>query len=121
MGMLNYLVHAMAERKKLKVVRSDLQHIGGHHGVDELKQDCADSDWHLPKTIPRPRVAHICEHKPLLFDGKTYPRVFTMARLERHRRQHGELGAWLAVLNEERHTFAGKVQRRFERAIPAWV
>ena len=50
-GMLNYLVHAMVQRKKLTLAMSDLQHIGGHHGLTELKNDCADSDWHFPKTI----------------------------------------------------------------------
>src|SRR6266481_9720538 len=58
MGMLNYVVYAMAQRNQLKIAVSDLQHISGHHGVDELKQDCADNNWHFPKTIRRPRVAH---------------------------------------------------------------
>ena len=59
-GMLNYLVHAMVQRKKLMLAMSDLQHIRGHHGLTELKNDCADSDWHFPKTILRPRTAHFC-------------------------------------------------------------
>jgi hypothetical protein len=112
MGMLNYVVYAMAQRNALKIAVSDLQHIGGHHGVDELKQDCADSAWAFPKTIRRPRVAHFCERKPLLFDGSTYSRPFTIARLEHHRRHHGELGAWLAVLKEDRRVLANKVRRR---------
>jgi hypothetical protein len=49
--MLNYLVHAMVQRKKLTLAMSDLQRIGGHHGLTGLKNDCADSDWHFPKTI----------------------------------------------------------------------
>jgi hypothetical protein len=117
MGMLNYLVYAMAQRDELKIVVSDLQHISGHHGVDELKQDCAGSDWHFPKTIRRPRVAHFCGRKPLLFDGKTYSRPFAIARLEHHRRQRGELGAWLAVLNEERQALAGKFRCRFQSGV----
>jgi hypothetical protein len=112
MGMLNYLVNAMAQRKELKIALSDLQHIGDHHGVDELKQDCADNGWHFPKQIRRPRVAHFCERKPLLFEGKTYSRPFTIARLEHHRRRHRHWGAWLAVLNEERQIASGKVKRR---------
>jgi hypothetical protein len=112
MGMLNYLVYAMAQRKELNIARSDLQHVSGHHGVAELKQDCAASNWHFPKTIQRPRVAHFCGRKPLLFDSDTYPRPFTIARLEHHRRRHGDLGAWLAVLNEDRRILANKVKRR---------
>jgi hypothetical protein len=112
MGMLNYLVNAMAQRKELKTALADLQHIGGHHGVDELKQDCADNGWHFPKQIRRPRVAHFCERKPLLFDGKAYSRPFTIARLEHHRGRHRHCGAWLAVLNEERQIVSSKVKRR---------
>jgi hypothetical protein len=112
MGMLNYLVYAMAQRNELNIVVSDLQHIGGHHGVDELKQDCADSDWHFPNRIGRPRVAHFCGRKPVLFDRNTYSRPFTIARLEHHRRRHRRLGAWLAVLNEERQIVSSKVKRR---------
>jgi hypothetical protein len=117
MGMLNYLVYAMAQRKELKIAVSDLQHIGGHHGIDELKQDCADSDWHFPDRIRRPRVAHFCGRKPLVFDRHAYSRPFTIARLEHHRHQRGELGAWLAVLNEEGHVLAGKLQHRLQRAV----
>jgi hypothetical protein len=61
-------------------------------------------------------VAHFCERKPLLFDRHAYSRPFTIARLEHHRRKRGELGAWIAVLNEERHVLAGKSQRRLQRA-----
>ena len=121
MGVLNYVVHTMAQRNELRIAMSDLQHMGGHHDANELKQDYAESNWHFRKIIPRPRIAHICGHKPLLFDGETYSRLFTIARLKRHRGQHCELGAWLAVLNEERHEFARKVQRRFERAVRGWV
>ncbi len=117
MGMLNYVVYAMAQRNQLKIAVSDLQHISGHHGIDELKQDCAGSNWHFPKTIRRPRVAHFCGRKPFLFDRQAYSRPFTIARLEHHRHHRTELGAWLAVLNEERHVLAGKFQRRLQRAV----
>jgi hypothetical protein len=110
--MLNYHVHSMTRRGELKTTMSNLQHIWGHHGVDELKQDCADSNWHFPKTIRRPRVAHFCGRKPSLFDRKAYSRPFTIARLEHHYRHHGELGAWLAVLQEDRRALASKVRRR---------
>ena len=112
MGMLNYLVYAMAHSNELKIVVSDLQHISGHHGVAELKQDCVASNWHFPKTIQRPRVAHFCARKPLLINSNTYSRPFTIARLEHHRTRHGDLGAWLAVLNEDRRILANKVKRR---------
>lgn len=47
--LLNYFVHSMAQRGELKVAMSDLQHIIGHHGIDELKQDCVDTNWDFPK------------------------------------------------------------------------
>jgi hypothetical protein len=112
MGMLNYLVYAVAQREELKIAVSDLQHIGGHHGIDELKQDCAGNGWHFPKQIRRPRVAHFCGRKPVLFGRSTYSRPFTTARLEHHRRRHRHLGAWLAVLNEECQIVSSKVKRR---------
>jgi hypothetical protein len=121
MGMLNYLVHAMAQRGTLKTTMSDLQHIPVHHGTAELERDCARSGWRFPEQIRRPRVVHFCGRKPFLLDRKAYSRPFTIARLEHHRRHHGELGACLAVLNEERHVLAAKVQRRFKRAVRRWV
>jgi hypothetical protein len=117
MGILNYLVHKMAQTGDLKTTVSDLQHIWGHHGKEELIQDCIGLGWHFPKEIRRPRVAHFCGRKPFLFDRHAYSRPFTIARLEHHRRQHSELGAWLAVLNEERHVLAGKFQGRLQRAV----
>jgi hypothetical protein len=110
--LLNYFVHSMTQRGEIKVAVSDLQHISGHHGVDELKQDCADSNWHFPQKIRHPRVAHFCGRKPLLFDRGSYSRPFTIARLEHHRRHHGDLGAWLAVLNEECRVASSKAARR---------
>jgi hypothetical protein len=119
MGMLNYLVHAMAQRKELKIARSDLQHIAVHHGVDELKQDCADSNWHFPETIRRPRVAHFCGRKPFLFDRDSYSRPFTIARLEHHRRHKPEWAAWLAVFREDfgvmRKKFSHRLRHMFNR------
>ena len=115
--LLNYFVHSMTQRGELKVAMSDLQHISGHHGIDELKQDCADSNWHLPQKVRRPRVAHFCGRKPFLFDRQSYSRPFTIARLEHHRRHHGELGAWLAVLNEEQYVLADKFWRRLQRVV----
>ncbi len=113
MGMLNYLVHAMTQRGEIKSAMSNLQHIWGHHGKEELIEDCVGTDWHFPTEIRRPRVAHFCGRKPFLFDRHAYSRPFTIARLEHHRRRHGHFGAWLAVLNEERQIVSGKVKRRF--------
>lgn len=115
--LLNYFLHSMAQRGELNVAMSDLQHIGGHHGVDELKQDCADSNWHFPKKINRPRVAHFCGRKPFLFDRYAYSRPFTIARLEHHRHHHGEMGAWAALLNEDLGVLFGKVERRVKRFV----
>jgi hypothetical protein len=113
--LLNYLVHSMRQRGELKVAVSDLQHIWRHHGKEELIEDCVGTDWHFPTEIRRPRVAHFCGRKPFLFDRQSYSRPFTIARLEHHRRQHGGLGAWLAVLNEEQYVLAGKFWRRLQR------
>jgi hypothetical protein len=121
MGMVNYLVHSMTQRGDLKTTMSDLQHIPSHHGKEELMNDCVGVGWHFPKDICRPRVAHFCGRKPFLFDRQAYSRPFTIARLEHHRHQHGDLGAWLAVLNEERRVLAGKLRRRLQRAIGKWV
>ena len=112
--LLNYFIHSMTQRGELKIAVSDLQHISGHHGVDELKQDCADSNWHFPKKVRRPRVAHFCGRKPFLFDRQSYSRPFTIARLEHHRRQQSELGAWLMLFKEEKRVIVGKSARRFK-------
>lgn len=110
MGMLNYLVHSQIQRGKMKAVMTNLQHIPDHHGAAEFRQDC--TGWHFPKTIRRPRIGHFCGHKPFLFDRHAYSRPFTIARLEHYRRRHGNLGAWLAVLNEDRRVLAEKIKRR---------
>jgi hypothetical protein len=119
MGILNYLVHSMGQRGDLKTTVSDLQHIPGHQGVTEFERDCAGNSWRLPEKIRRPRVAHFCGRKPFLFDRQAYSRPYTIARLQHHRRHYGELGAWAAVLNEERQVVADKVRRRFKRALGA--
>jgi hypothetical protein len=119
MGMLNYLVYAMAQHGHIKIDSADIQHIWGHHGKEELVKDCIGSGWYFPKAIHRPRVAHFCGRKPFLFDLMAYSRPFTIARLEHQRRHHGNLGAWLAVLNEDRRVLVGKVQRRLKRSRPS--
>lgn len=115
--LLNYFVHSMTQRREIKSAMIDLQDIWGHHGKGELMEDCMDRGWHFPKQVRRPRVAHFCGRKPLLFDRDSYSRPFTIARLEHYRRHHHEVGAWLAVLNEERHVLTGKLQRRLQRIV----
>ena len=115
-GILNYLVHAKVQRGEIKIGAANLQHIPGHHGIAELEQDCAGGGWRFPKVIQRPRVAHFPGRKPPFWlYRKMYRRPFTIARLEHYRRYHGSLGAWLAVLNEDRRALADKVKRRLER------
>jgi hypothetical protein len=115
MGTLNYLVHAMAQRKEITTAMSNLQQIWGHHGKQELVQDCRGADWHFPKRINRPRIAHFCGHKPFLFDRKSYSRPFTIARMEHHRRRHTDTGAWLLLLIEDCELLASRIRRRLER------
>jgi hypothetical protein len=115
MGILNYLVHAMAQRGDLKTTASDLQHVPGHQGIAEFEHDCASSGWRFPANIQRPRVAHFCGRKPFLFDRQAYSRPFTIARLEHHRRHHSNLGAWLAMLNEDGKMLAFKTKQRLRR------
>jgi hypothetical protein len=110
--LLNYFVHSMTQRGEIKSTMSDLQHIWGHHGKEELMKDCNAAGWHFPKEIRRPRVAHFCGRKPFLFYWDGYSQPFTIARLEHHRRRHRDLGAWLAVLNEERTVACNKARRR---------
>ena len=117
--MLNYLFLSMRHRGDLITTVSELQHIPAHHGIAEFEQDCAGNGLRFPAKIQRPRVAHFCGRKPFLFDRQAYSRPYTIARLEHHRRHHGEFGAWAAVLNEEREILADKVHRRIERALRA--
>jgi hypothetical protein len=113
--LLNYFVHSMTQRGQIKSAMTDLQHIWVHHGKEELMKDCNGAGWHFPKEIHRPRVAHFCGRKPFLFYRDTYSRPFTIARLEHHRRRHSDLGAWLAIMNEEAKVLVGKVKGRFRR------
>jgi hypothetical protein len=113
--LLNYFIHSMTQRGEIKSTMSDLQHIWVHHGKEELVKDCIGAGWNFPAEIRRPRVAHFCGRKPLLSDPKSYSRPFIIARLEHHRRRRSNLGAWLAIVNEEAKVLAGKVKRRFRR------
>jgi hypothetical protein len=112
MGMLNYHVHSMTQRGQIKTAMSNLQHIWGHHGKQELMQDCHGAGWHFPKTIARPRTAHFCGRKPFLFDRKAYSRPFTIARLEHYRRNNPDWAAWLALLREELAAISKKFSHR---------
>jgi len=113
--LLNYFIHSMTQRGEIKSTMSDLQHIWVHHGKEELMKDCNGAGWHFPKKIRRPRVAHFCGRKPFLFSQDTYSRPFTIARLEHHRRSRGEVGAWLAVMNEDARVLLSKGKSRFRR------
>jgi hypothetical protein len=113
--LLNYFVHSMSRRGEIRIGMSDLQHICNHHGKEELMHDCLGAGWHFPTKIRRPRVAHFCGRKPLLSDPKAFSRPFTIARLEHHRRRRSNLGAWLAIMNEEARVLLGKVKGRFSR------
>jgi hypothetical protein len=115
MGILNYLVHAMTQRGEIKSAMSNLQHIWGHHGKEELIEDCIGTDWHFPTEIRRPRVAHFCGRKPFLFDRHAYSRPFTIARLEHHRRHNPNWAAWLALFGEDFGVIRKKCGRRLRR------
>jgi hypothetical protein len=94
---------------------SDLQHIPEHHGLAEFQNDCAGAGWRFPAMIRRPRVAHFCGRKPFLFDHRAYSKPFTIARLEHHRRQHGNLGAWLMLMKEDSRVLSNKIWARAGR------
>jgi len=115
MGIINYLVHSRAQRGQLSIAISDLQDMWAHNGKEELVADCAGSGWDFPENIKRPRVAHFCGRKPHLFDPQAYSRPFTIARLEHFRREHGEVGAWGALLAEEAAALKEKVGARLKR------
>ena len=115
MGMLNYCVHALSQRGQIYVGLSDLQHLRSEQGVFEFQNELKSVGWRLPYAIKRPRVAHFCGQKPYLHNWKSYCRPFTIARLEHYRKTRGEMGAWLAVLHEERGILASKIERRFRR------
>jgi hypothetical protein len=115
--LLNYFLHSMTQRGEIKSTMSSLQHVPGHHGIAELEEDCGEIGWRFPRSVQRPRVAHFCGRKPFLFDRKAYSRPFTIARLEHHRRRHGELGAWLTLLDEDRGVLANKVKGRLSNLV----
>jgi len=119
--LLNYFVHSMTQRGEIKSVMSNLQHNWEHHGKEELMKDCNGAGWNFPKEIRRPRVAHFCGRKPFLFDRKAYSRPFTIARLEHHRRQCSNLGAWQATMNEDAKVLLGKMKGRFRRYTTRWT
>lgn len=118
MGMLNYLVHALSQTGQLKVCMADLQHIPGHHGTNELKQDCPGNGWYFPPTIQRPRVAHFCGRKPFLLDLKAYSKPFTIARLSHYRRKGlSILLSLLYIFGEDMAVFFNKILMRCKRII----
>ena len=114
-GILNYLVHSLAQRKQRKVIMSDLQYHVGHHGQREIDIDTSGSGWRFPVRISRPRVCHFCGQKPLLHNWRAYSRAFTIARLEHHRIKKSQIGAWLAVLREEFQVILKKLRGRSQR------
>jgi hypothetical protein len=113
--LLNYFVHSMSERGEIRIRMSNLQHIWNHHGKEELMHDCLNAGWHFPTKIQRPRVAHFCGRKPLVSDPNAFSRPFTIARLEHHRHQRSDLGAWLAIMTEEAQVIAAKAKGRLLR------
>ena len=117
MGMVNYHVHSMAQRGEIRTMMSNLQHISGHHGKQELIQDCRGAGWHFPKIIRRPRVAHFCDRKPFLFDPNAYSRPFTIARIEHYRGSSGELASRLNVLQEDCRRLLSKAKRRIGNVV----
>lgn len=116
-GQLNYMVHSAAQRCRLRVDWTDLQHICGHHGSAEVQKDCEGCGWSFPKNIRRPRVIHFCGEKPYFHNRRCYSRPFTIARLEYQRGNHGEIGAWAEVLKEESGIIARKVRNRLTEKI----
>ena len=117
MGMLNYCVHSLSQKGLIQVAVSDLQHLRSEQGMDEFIEDLNSAGWRLPASIKRPRVAHFCGHKPYLHNWKSYCRPFTIARLEHYRKTRGELGAWLAVLNEERKILQKRVEGKIRKKL----
>jgi len=116
-GQLEYMVHSGAQRRELKVDRADLQYLVRHHGQEEIDRDTAGCGWLFPKSIKRPRAVHLCGQKPYMHNWRAYSRAFTIARLEHYRKIHGELGVWLAVLNEERKILQKKVEGKIKKKL----
>ena len=118
MGMLNYLVHALSQKGRLKVTMANLQHIPGHHGTKELEQDCMGSRWRFPEIIQRPRVAHFCGRKPFLFDRKAYSRPFTIARLQHYNRKgFSDFSSFLCILGEDMRVYSLKAASKIRRLL----
>jgi hypothetical protein len=111
-GILNYLVHSSKNRGRIRSDFTDLQHVRGMSGDDELKKDCAASGWRFPDDIARPRIVHFCGEKPYIFNARCYSRPYTIARLESHRARHGKFGAWAKVLGEDGKFYMQKAARR---------
>ena len=116
-GILNYLVHSLGQRKQRKIAMSDLQYLVRHHGQGEIDRDTAGCGWRFPKTIHRPRVVHFCGQKPYMHNWRAYSRAFTIARLEHYRKTRAELGAWLAVLSEERKILQKRVEGKIRKKL----
>jgi hypothetical protein len=116
MPYMNYLIHSKQQRGELVVGVADLQHIWMNHGIEEIATDLAGCRWRFPAQIKRPRLLHFCGQKPHLHNMRAYSRPFTIARLEHHRRTHGEIGAWGQLLKEEAPIVAKKIKRRLGRA-----
>jgi hypothetical protein len=116
-GILNYFVHSLKQKGRKKVIMSDLQYVWRHHGKEELVADCVGAGWQFPTQVKRPKIIHFCGRKPFVYDYQAYSQPFTIARLEHHRRSHGELGARLQLLKEEWNILVRKARRRAVRAL----
>lgn len=119
-GILNYLVHSLGQRGQRKVAMSDLQYSVRHHGQTEIDHDTKGCGWRFPANIQRPRAVHFCGQKPYMHNWRAYSKAFTIARLEHYRKTRGELGAWVAVLDEERKVLqkrlGGKLKKKLRVA-----
>jgi lipopolysaccharide biosynthesis glycosyltransferase len=91
-GILNYLVHSLAQRGGRKVAMSDLQYLVRHHGQKEIDQDTNGCRWRFPANIKRHRAVHFCGQKPYMHNRRAYSKAFTIARLEHYRKTRGEIG-----------------------------
>lgn len=116
-GILNYLVHSLGQRRQRKVGCSDLQYLVRHHGREEINLDTEGSGGRFPKSIKRPRAVHFCGQKPYMHNWRAYSKAFTIARLEHYRKSRGDLGAWLAVLNEERKILQKRLEGKVKKIL----
>ncbi len=118
MGMMNYLVHSLSQKRQLKVSIADLQHIPDHHGISEFEQDCMGGGWCFPPIIQRPRVGHFCGRKPFLFHYKAYSKPFTIARFQHYKRKSPlAFLAFLRILREDGVVYLQKCIRRFKKIL----